>query len=117
MDRDQLIKRFQKICERLPEVTMATDGFGHMTFRVGKKGFVIVGHNEEALSFCVKSDPTTQTLLIKRGPYYRTPYIGQHGWVSLDAEGKINWKEVEELVVDAYRLAAPKKILKQMDSA
>ena len=116
MDRDQIINRFQKICDRLPEVTMATDGFGHMTFRVGKKSFVIVGHNEEALSFCVKSDPTTQALLIRRGPYYRTPYIGQHGWVSLDAEGKINWQEVEDLVVDAYRLAAPKKLLRQLDA-
>lgn len=116
MDRDQIIKRFQKICDRLPEVTMAPDGFGHMTFRVGKKSFVIVGHNEEALSFCVKSDPTTQALLIKRGPYYRTPYIGQHGWVSLDAERKINWQEVEDLVFDAYRLAAPKKLLKQLDA-
>ena len=115
MRRDEIVKRLQKICSRLSEVTVAPDGFGHTTFRVGKKSFVIVGHSDEALSFCIKSDPTTQALLIKRGPYYRTPYIGQHGWVSLDADAQIPWGEVEDLVVDAYRLAAPKRLLKLLD--
>jgi predicted DNA-binding protein (MmcQ/YjbR family) len=115
MQRDEIIRRFKKICERLPEVTVAPDGFGHMTFRVGKKSFIIVGQSDEALSFSIKADPTTQAMLIKRGPYYRTPYIGQHGWVSLNADAKLGWSEIEDLVVDAYRLAAPKRLLKLLD--
>ena len=30
-------------------------------------------------------------------------------------ELKIDWKQVGELIEDAYRLAAPKKLLKQLD--
>ena len=73
------------------------------------------GHDETQLSFSIKSDPTTQAMLIKRGPYYRTPYIGQHGWVSLPADTKVKWSEIEDMVVDAYRLTAPKRLVKLLD--
>ena len=64
------------------------------------------------MSISRKSDPANQALLVERGPYYRTPYIGQHGWVTLDDPLNQDWSEVEELSVDAYQLAAPKRLAK-----
>jgi predicted DNA-binding protein (MmcQ/YjbR family) len=114
----KLIEQVRKATRKLPGVDVGIDGFGHTTFKVGKKSFVLVGagHGDEG-SMSIKADPTTQASLVKRGPYVRTPYIGQHGWVSVFGDADIDWSEVTELIEDAYRLAAPKKLLKQLDES
>jgi predicted DNA-binding protein (MmcQ/YjbR family) len=113
----QLIKRVQKICAGLPEVTVEKDGFGHTSFRVRKKTFVMIGSGMGHGSLSIKADLTTQDLLVKRGPYIRTPYIGQHGWVTVWGDDPIDWSEIPELIVDAYRASAPKRLLRDLDEA
>jgi predicted DNA-binding protein (MmcQ/YjbR family) len=106
----RLLAALRKACRRLPEVEEAIDGFGHTSFRVHKKSFIIAGMGEQGEAVSIKADPITQAALIKRGPYYRTPYIGQHGWVSVEDPLSQDWTEIEELIVDGYRLAAPKRL-------
>jgi predicted DNA-binding protein (MmcQ/YjbR family) len=108
----KLLKALRKVCAPLPEVVDEIDGFGHTAFRVGKKSFVIAGMEERGTAISIKSDPANQGLLVNRGPYYRTPYIGQHGWVSVDDPLAQDWAEIAELIVDGYRLAAPKRLAK-----
>ncbi len=108
----RLLKALRKTCAPLPEVTEEIDGFGHTTFRVRKKSFVIAGIGEGGSALSIKSDPTNQALLVDRGPWYRTPYIGQHGWVSVDDPLAQDWPEIAELIVDGYRLAAPARLAK-----
>ena len=104
------IKRVARTCEQWPEVIHAVDGFGHTTFRAGKKPFVIVGSGESGGgSIAIKCDLATQDALVRTGNYSRTPYIGQHGWVSAEFESKLDWREVENLIADAYRNVAPRK--------
>lgn len=86
------------------------DGFGHHTFKVRKKSFVIAGMGEDGMALSIKADHFAQEALIRKGPYYRTPYIGQHGWISIADPLDGPWEEVQELMVDAYRLAAPKRL-------
>jgi predicted DNA-binding protein (MmcQ/YjbR family) len=112
---ERILQRLRRICERLPEVVEERDGFGHFTFRVGKRSFIIVGAGEDGRgSMSIKSDLYTQDRLIRSGGYERTPYIGQHGWVSTSAGSTLDWAEIEELVVDGYRRAAPKRLLKRL---
>ena len=108
----RLLTAIRRACKHLPEVEEVIDGFGHTTFRVGKKSFVIAGMGEAGTSISLKSDVPTQALLIKRQPYYRTPYIGQHGWISVDQPLEQNWPEIEDLIRDAYITAAPKRLVK-----
>jgi predicted DNA-binding protein (MmcQ/YjbR family) len=109
----QVIQRVADICATWANVTSGVDGFGHMTFRAGKKPFVIIGGAEDGSgSMAIKSDLTTQDALIRTGRYMRTPYIGQHGWVSADFGGKLNWNEIESLIADAYENIAPKQKVK-----
>ena len=108
----RLLKALRKACASLPEVTEEVDGFGHTSFRVTKKSFVIAGMGEGGTAVSIKSDPVNQGLLVDRGPYYRTPYIGQHGWVSVDNPLEQDWLEIAELIVDGYRLAAPRRLAK-----
>lgn len=110
----RLLKALRKVCEPLPEVTEEIDGFGHTAFRVRKKSFVIAGMGERGTAVSIKSDPANQALLVDRGPWYRTPYIGQHGWVSVDDPLEQDWAEIAELIVDGYRLAAPRSLAKRL---
>ena len=115
----KLIEKMKKICAKLPEVDVGVDGFGHTTFKVGKKSLVLIGGGEgpdrNRGSLSVKTDVTTQQMLVKRGPWIRTPYIGQHGWVTAWGDAKLDWNEVAELVKEAWRASAPKRLLKTME--
>lgn len=44
--------------------------------------------------------------------FFVPPYLGHRGWVGrwLDVPG-VDTKEIEELTLEAYRLAAPKKLV------
>jgi hypothetical protein len=57
------------------------------------------------LSF--KSDKETQHILIERGPYFKTPNIGQHGWVSIRCVEIGDWDGLSELIVEAYLHTTP----------
>jgi len=110
-----LLARLREGCAQLPEVAEAVDGFGHTSFRVAKKPFVMMGSQE--LHLAIKSDPVTQDLLVRSGGFRRTPFLGQHGWVSVADFERLDWDQIEELVRDAYRLAAPKRLLKKLPEA
>ena len=115
----QLIERVAALAGTWPKVGSGVDGFGHMTFRAGKKSFVIIGESYEGgggASMAIKSDPVNQDALIRTGRYTRTPYIGQHGWVSVES-GKLHWDELETLIADAYESVAPKKKISVSDSS
>ena len=65
----------------------------------------------------VKADHASQALLIAREGFERTPYIGQHGWVSLEDPLRHDAAEVAALVEDAWRLAAPRTLVQRLDAA
>ena len=54
----EMIAKMKAITATLPEVDVIIDGFGHTTFKVAKKSFVIIGrgHTDEG-SLSVKADP------------------------------------------------------------
>jgi predicted DNA-binding protein (MmcQ/YjbR family) len=106
----QLLSALRKVVAKFPEVDELIDGFGHTTFKVRRKSFVIAGMGEDGAAISIKSDPVTQAHLIRHGPYYRTPYIGQHGWISVADPLSHYWTAITELIADAYRTAAPKRL-------
>ncbi|RXT01913.1 MmcQ/YjbR family DNA-binding protein [Ammoniphilus sp. CFH 90114] len=111
----EMLKEVRQICGEFPEVEEIIDGFGHTTFKVRQKSFVMMGENEEGvvgLSF--KSDRETQELLLQQARYVKTPYIGHHGWVSIKSEEPIDWDELTGLIKEAYLKAAPKRLAKEL---
>ena len=109
-----MLCRVREIIASLPEAVEAIDGFGHTSFRVNGKTFVILGESEQGdASISIKTAKTTQQfLLLQEGKFYKTPYIGQHGWVSLRHAEEDDWREVGELIREGYSLSAPKRLLK-----
>jgi hypothetical protein len=42
--------------------------------------------------------------------FFKTPYVGQHGWVSLRVNGgRLDWKEIAELAAGSHQLITGKK--------
>jgi predicted DNA-binding protein (MmcQ/YjbR family) len=104
-----------KLVGDYPEVSTAIDGFNCTLFRVKDKSFVrIGGDGERGFYLCFKSSPESQEFLIQQEPYWKTPYFGQYGWVSTWANEPDSWEQLRPLLFEAYCLAAPRNLSKQM---
>jgi predicted DNA-binding protein (MmcQ/YjbR family) len=47
--------------------------------------------------------------------FFRPPYVGHRGWVGVRIDGEPDWVEIEQIVRDAYRQIAPKRLRAQLD--
>ncbi|KOP71035.1 MmcQ/YjbR family DNA-binding protein [Cytobacillus solani] len=106
-----MLDNVRKICLALPEAVEIVDGFGHNTFKINGKSFVISGESERGFRLSFKSDRETQEILLQKEYFYKTPYIGHHGWVSIQNPSGDNWDELNDLIQEAYLRAAPKRLV------
>jgi predicted DNA-binding protein (MmcQ/YjbR family) len=107
-----MLETVREICLDLPEAVEVIDGFGHNTFKVNGKSFVISGESDSGFRLSFKSDRETQALLLQKDYFAKTPYIGQHGWVSIQNPSGEVWVELTDLIQEAYLRAAPKRLVK-----
>lgn len=112
-DAAAMLDNVRNICLALPEAVEHIDGFGHNTFKINGKSFVISGESKEGFSLSFKSDRETQELLLQKEKFFKTPYIGRHGWVSIQNSDREDWDEVAYLIQEAYLRAAPKRMVKK----
>src|SRR5260370_38414778 len=97
MDEKKILAKLREICLALPK-TSETVTFGHPTFQVSTKTFSVLETYKGELSICVKVGKQMQPIFLQDRRFYRTPYVGQHDWVSLRANTKRNWREIPERV-------------------
>jgi len=108
MDERKILPRLREICLALPK-THETVTFGNPTFQVGTKTFAVLETYKGQLSISVKVGKSVQNVFLQDARFYRTPYVGQHGWVSLRANGSLDWDEITELVRGSHELVGAKK--------
>ncbi len=112
------LETLRSICLRLPEVTERLS-HGEPTWFV-RKSFVMFAdhHHDDRLAFWCAAPPGAQEELVASDPqrFFRPPYVGGRGWlgVYLDVPD-VDWAEIEEIVTDAYRRAAPKRLVAQLE--
>ena len=104
-----ILKKLRKACLALPRAE-ETVSFGHPTFRARDgKIFAVLETYKGELGICVNVGKTMQGLFLADPRFFRTPYIGKFGWVTLRVEAaRLNWTEIRDLVKGSYQLAAPK---------
>lgn len=113
---DPILKRISDICLALPD-TKLTMTWGEPHFRVGEKIFCGYGGKDET-TIGFKLDMEHADILVRNDPRFaRAPYVGHKGWVSMDAKSVKDWDEVRTLVLESYRLIAPKKTLAKLAGA
>ncbi len=93
----------------LPETTEVLTWGTDVTFRIGKKIFVIGGDGATHVS--IKATLDSQSDLVYRDPetFASAPYVGRYGWINVDL-ARIDATELEVLLRHAWRLTAPKKL-------
>jgi len=107
----QVLKKLRALCLSLPE-TSETTMFGHPTFKAGKKTFAVLGHQDGHLTVGLPVGHDAQrALLTDKKRFLRTHYVGQHGWVSLIVDGKLDEQLLAGLVRQAYEQVALKRML------
>lgn len=113
--------RLLALCADLPGVTAAPVGDRHVALKVRRRTFAYYlnnHHGDGRVCVCCKSSIARQRELISRDPlrYYVPAYLGPSGWVSLRLDlPRIDWDEVFELVMTAYRLQAPRRLAEEME--
>ena len=106
---EQVLGRLREICLALPG-TEEVISHGHPAFKASGRIYVVLEEYEHELSLCVKVGRDVQDIFLKDERFYRTPYIGQHGWVSLRVHAApLHWTELKDLIIGSYQLVNQKQ--------
>ena len=85
-----------------------------ITFRVRNRIFAMFGDDRKAI--WVKSVHDEQRALIAEDPdtFFSPPYVGPSGWVGVRFR-TADRDELKELLIEAWRLTAPKRLVTAFD--
>lgn len=112
------LPRLREICLSLPGVTERLS-HGEPTWFVGRT-FVMYAdhHHDDRLAFWCAAPVGSQDELTTTSPdrFFVPPYVGGRGWLGVRLDVPVDWAEIAELVLDAYRVVAPAKRVAEVDS-
>ena len=105
----------RRVVLSLPEAE-ERETWGHPTFRVRDKMFATL--SDDGRQATVKATREEQAALVAAAPEtFGVPaYVGRHGWVGVQL-ATVDPVELAELLVEAWRHTAPKRLVKAYDSA
>lgn len=109
------LTRLRSLCLALPEAH-EVEAWGEPTFRVRNKLFAMYAgadrHGRGRPAAWVKAAPGNQDLMVRAAPerFFVPPYVGPSGWVGVWLDAEADWGELAELLRDAYRLTAPRRL-------
>lgn len=120
--RVDAVAKVRAICTVLPEVTERLS-HGAPTWFVREKAVFVTfwdhGHHQHDFPHLWCAAPIgVQSELIVAAPdrFFRPPYVGHRGWLGVRMDGDVDWTEIAELCEDAYRVVAPKHLVKALDA-
>lgn len=76
-------------------------------------------HHDDRLAVWVAAPLGAQEALIGEAPrrYFRPPYVGVRGWVGVYLDvADVDWDALAELIEDAWRMRAPKRVVAELDA-
>ena len=122
-DNDEVARRRARVMglgAALPEADVGEPAGQHVKFSVRGRtfGYYLDDHHGDGMvAVCCKAAPGEQQALVAADPerFVVPDYLGNKGWVSLRIDGpEVDWEEVREMLVDSYRLVAPKRLAAQV---
>jgi hypothetical protein len=105
----------QRIVAELPGASeVDVPEWGHPTFRVNNKMFASGAPDSPTMS--MKATKEEQAELVAAHPeiYAVAPYVGRFGWIRIQLSG-VDAEELRELLIEAWRHIAPKKLVRQFN--
>lgn len=117
---DDPLDALRRLCLALPEATERLSHGEPTWFVRGRTTFVTYAdhHHDDRLAFWCAAPPGAQQALVETAPerYFVPPYVGGRGGLGVWLDGPVDWDEIADLVTDAYRTVAPKRLVAQLDA-
>ena len=110
---DAAFAKISSLCLALPD-TKLTMTWGSPHFRVADKIFCGFGSDDGKQVMGVKLAMSHAQALVEQARFWPSPYVGKHGWVSMDVTQRKSWDEVAALIRESYQLIAPKAALAKL---
>jgi hypothetical protein len=108
------------LCLALPETTERLSHGEPTWFVRGKKVFVTYAsyHHDDRLGFWCAAPPGAQDAMVRSDPerFFVPPYVGGRGWLGVYLDVPVDWDEIAEIVTEAYRMIAPKRLVAELDA-
>lgn len=116
MAADPFHDRLLAIVRKLPEVEEAWP-WGSIHCKVAGKIFVGWSRDDDGvMCIGVRTTPELQSMLVASDPRFSVAkYVGKYGGIDMRLGGKPNWTEVEQFIVESYRIIAPKSLVRRLD--
>jgi predicted DNA-binding protein (MmcQ/YjbR family) len=117
MNFEEVLQKLQTVCLALPN-TKETLTWGIPHFRVGEKIFCGCGEDQGRPRIGLKMEANQSKAMMRLPGIEKAPYSREgDGWVTIDPGVFDDWDEIESLLVDSYRLIAPKRTVALLDSS
>ncbi|CAN5406321.1 MmcQ/YjbR family DNA-binding protein [soil metagenome] len=114
------LERLRAICLDLPETTERLSHGEPTWFVRDNKVFVTYAdqHHDDRVGFWCAAPAGEQQAQLATAPdrYFRPPYVGGRGWLGVWLDVALDWSEVEEIVKEAYRQVAPRRLVAELDA-
>jgi hypothetical protein len=114
------LQTLRRLCLSLPETTERMSHGEPTWFIRGQKTFVTYAnhHHDDRLAFWCAAPPGSQQAMVASGPerYFVPAYVGHRGWLGVYLDVPVDWTEIEEIVEEAYRTIAPKRLVAELDA-
>jgi predicted DNA-binding protein (MmcQ/YjbR family) len=109
-----VLSRLRALCLSLPE-TRETSAWDHPNFKAGKRTFVAFERVKGRTSIAFRLDEADVRRLVRQKGFFPAPY-GRGWWVSMWADGAVDWRLVGDLVHRSYRTVALKRMMAALDA-
>jgi hypothetical protein len=115
----ETLESLRRICLSLPEVEERLSHGEPTWFVRGKRTFVMFAdrHHDDRVAFWCAAPEGAQEVLSGSEPerFFRPPYVGHRGWLGVYLDVPVDWDLVAELVREAYRVVAPRRLVEAME--
>jgi hypothetical protein len=117
---DDPLENLRSICLSMPEATERLSHGEPTWFVRGKKTFVMYAdhHHDDRLAFWCAAPEGVQAEMVTAEPdrFFVPPYVGVRGWLGVRLDVSTDWEEISEIVREAYRAVAPRKLAARLDA-
>ncbi|MEV7181389.1 MmcQ/YjbR family DNA-binding protein [Kitasatospora sp. NPDC093679] len=107
------LERLRGLCLALPGAE-ERPSHGEAAWFAGRPMFAVTSdrHHDDRTGFWAAAAAGVQEHLVAADPdrYFRPPYVGGRGWIGVYLDVEVDWRQVEDLVLDAFLLVAPARL-------
>lgn len=116
----EALHHLKRICLPLPEVSLRPSHHTPTFFIRETKVLCHLWdnhHGDGRLALWCPAKPGVQSELTERESdrFFVPPYVGHRGWIGVRLDVDVDWDEIDGIINEAYRVAAPKTLVKTLN--